>query len=180
MSVQAWCAIVLLAASAPAAAQTRPRTPRVVSIRPLEATVSNAVVMPPALQFAASDPDLGRVQANTPATVVWQIMGARPTGTWALTVQAEAATFSGCGRVPVTAVTVRCASVSSGGHGGAGTCGAPFQLSNQPQTLATGSQGNGNARFTVTVSFTFQDGWQYTGAVNPPCTLNLNYTIQAS
>jgi hypothetical protein len=171
------CAIVLVVASV--TAQTRPRTPRVINIRSAEPTVINAMVTPPALRFAASDPDLGAVQADSQATVIWRTQGGRSNGTWTLTVRAGSATFSGCGKVPVAAVTVRCLS-AAGEPGGSGTCSAPFQLSNQPLTIAAGSPGRGDSRFTVSVGFTFRDAWQYTGAMNPSCTLDLSYTIQAS
>lgn len=154
--------------------------PRPVGTRTSEPVVGNAAVLPPGLRFRATDPDLPAVQADSQATATWQIKGGRPGGAWALTVQTGSAAFTGCARVPVRAVTVRCiVAAGSAGRGGSATCGAPFQLSNQPQVIATGSQGVGDARYTVTIRFSFQDEWQYAGAVNPQCTLDLNYVIQA-
>jgi hypothetical protein len=179
MSVRKQCAIGLLVVSA-AGAQTRPRTPQVVNIRPAAANIKNAVVTPQPLQFLSSDPDSRPVAGNSPATISWEIAGAQSTGRWTLTVQTGAASFSGCGAVPAAAVTAQCVSVTGGGQGGSGTCAAPLQLSAHPGTLAVGSQGQGNSWLTVTVNFTFQDGWPYIAAMNPPCTLNLSYIIQTS
>jgi hypothetical protein len=179
MSVRELCAIGVLVVSA-AGAQTRPRTPQVVNIRPAVANVKNAMVTPQPLQFLSSDPDSGPVTGNSPATVSWEITGAQSTGKWTLTVQTGAASFSGCGAVPAAALTAQCVSVAGDSHGGSGRCAAPVQLSTQAVTLATGSQGNGNSWLTVTINFTFQDGWQYVAAMNPPCTLNLSYIIQTS
>ena len=172
------CVLLLLAVSA--LAQTRPRPPQVVNVRPQEADIKNAVVTPQPLEFVSSDPDLGGVPSKVPATVTWEITGAHSNGTWTLTVGADSPAFANCGPLPLSAVTVTCTTATGDGHGGAGRCGAPFQLSNQPQTVASGSQGHGNAWFTVAVSFTFQDGWQYIAAMATPCTLNLNYVIEAS
>jgi hypothetical protein len=184
MGVPKMCAIGWLLMSAAgyesAAAQTRPRTLRIVNVHPAEANIKNASVTPQPLQFLATDPDVGSVPAAAPATVSWQITGAHTTGTWKLSVNAAASAFSGCGTVPISAVTVRCASAGIDGHRGSGACGGPFQLSNLPQMVALGRQGNGNAWFTVIVNFTFQDGWQYIAATSSPCTLNLNYVIDAS
>jgi len=178
MNLRRTCAVswilVFAAGSTAAPAQSRPRTLRVVNVRAVEASIKNASVTPQPLQFLASDPDLGSVPANSQATLNWEIVGAHATGTWTVSVAAGASAFSGCGTVPVSAITVRCAS-SSGG-----TCGAPFQLSPQPQTVASGGQGNGNTGMTVIVNFTFQDAWQYIAGLDLPCTLNLNYEITGS
>jgi hypothetical protein len=141
--------------------------------------VKDAVVSPQGLQFTATDPDRGTVAADYPATVTWVIAGAQPTGSWSLSVQSSAAGFSGCGRVPVSAIIVQCSS-ASGGQGGSGTCSAPFPLSDQPRKIASGGQGRGNSTFNVTVNFTLQDSWKYIASTNSACTINLNYTIQAS
>ena len=178
MSVRQMCAVGLVVSAS--GAQVRSRTPHVVNLRPAVASVRNAVAAPQPLQFLATDPDIGPVSANSPAIISWEITGAQSTGTWTLTVQTGAARFSGCGAVPVAALTAKCVSVTGDGHGGAGACAAPFPLSTQPATLAAGSQGHGNSWFSVTVNFTFQDGWQYVAAMNPSCTLNLSYIIQAS
>jgi|SRR5579862_4351935 len=183
MGVRQMCAIGCLLVSAAGTgrvpAQTRSRTLRAVNVRPAVASIKNAIVTPQSLDFVTADPDLGGVPANSPAMVSWEITGAQPTGTWMLSVRAGGSAFSGCGTVPVSAVTVRCASATSGRQAGPATCGAPFQLSNQPQAVASGSHENVNSRFTVTIDFSFLDRWQYIGT-SSPCTLNLSYIIDAS
>ena len=185
MHPRTWCAIGGLAvfawAGQGASAQARLRTLQVANGRAPAAgvkdaaSITNASVTPQPLQFAASDPDLGSDPANSPATVSWVLSGPH-TVAWTLTVSAAASSFSGCGTVPVSAITVRCASVS----GGPGTCGAPFQLSTEPQTVASGRQTTANPLMAVIINFTFQDSWQYIAGSNSPCTLNLSYVIAAS
>lgn len=143
--------------------------PSVVGLNAVPATVS----------FSATDPDLGSV-TGTPSTVSWNIQPGNNASTWTLTVQASAASFTGCSGVPVSAVTVTCNSATVSGGAGTGTCAGPFALlSTLSQTVAAGQQGNGNRSYTVTITFALADSWQYVGALAPPCTSILTYTVNA-
>ena len=57
---------------------------------------------------------------------------------------------------------------------------APFDLSTTAQTIASGTEGTGNATpYVVTLNFSFQDSWRYI-ATTSPCTVNLTYQIIAN
>jgi hypothetical protein len=105
--------------------------------------------------------------------VTWQYTGTR-NNTWNLTVQASAAAFANCPTVPVSAVTVTCASTTVSG-GGAGACGAAFPLSTTAHVVASGTEGRNSDTYTVVINFTLADSWKYIAKTSPACSSTLSY-----
>jgi hypothetical protein len=141
--------------------------------------IHNQSVTPSALTFLATDPDVPVL--TVPATITFRTTAGQTTKTWALNVQASSgANMINCPNpIPVSAVQVRCISVSVA-NGGNGACSGPFNLSTGLQNLAGGREGTGNAvPYTIVVEFTFQDSWRFI-ATNSPCTVNLSYQIIAN
>lgn len=135
---------------------------------------ANISVSPQALSFRSSDPDLPVVTAT--ASVSWLVWFGR--GSWSISVGASGSTLANCPEVPVSAVRVRCASVRVGGiPAGSGSCAQPFPLATTSQQVAGGTQGRIFADYHVTIVYEFTDSWKYRGAVSPPCSLTLTYTI---
>jgi hypothetical protein len=131
-------------------------------------------VSPATITFSATDPDTAPVVAGSaPASVTWQNLDFN-SGAWGLTVQANASTFSNCPTVPVSAVTVSCASASTS-IGGSASCSAPFTLSTTAQTVASGSQSFLTYSYSVTLNFTLADNWKYIAETSPSCSLSLSY-----
>ncbi len=94
-----------------------------------------------------------------------------------MSVQATASTFSGCSTVPVSAVTVACATASVDGGGGTGSCGAPFTLSTVAQQVAGGVEGDGTQFYLVQLNYTLAESWRY--VASPSCAVTLTYTVNA-
>ena len=131
-------------------------------------------VSPATISFAATNPDSVPVVAgSSAATVNWFYIDLN-TGDWNLTVQAASPTFTNCPSVPVSAVTVTCASIQKL-LGGSGNCSAPFPLSTTPQVLASGTQQILTFDYSVTINFTLADRWKYIAQTNPSCSLSLTY-----
>ena len=177
-------AIALLFSPALAAGENpSPRRSPVVGAAPLPpvlaATVGTVTATPSTISFNATDPDLGSVAGNSPATVSWSVTGGNNNSNWTLTVQAAATSFTGCGTVPVSAVTVACSSAAVSGGSGTGVCSGAFSLSTPPQQVAGGIEGNGTRSYSVNINFTLSDRWRYVAALSPPCNITLTYTVNA-
>lgn len=139
-------------------------------------TVNSLMVTPGTISFLASNPNGGPVSGSSAATVNWSVVDGAALQTWNISVQATASVFSGCTTVPVSAVTVSCASASVGG-GGTGTCGGSFTLSTVAQHVAGGAQGVGTQPYNVQLNYTLAESWRY--VANPSCSLTLIYTVNA-
>jgi hypothetical protein len=155
-------------------------TPRVLPTQPhpMAGAAPAAVTLtatPGTISFTASNPSTAPSDAgNSAATVTWLYTGTR-NYTWSLTVQASAAAFTNCATVPVSAVTVSCASATVGG-GGAGTCGGAFPLSTASHVVVSGTEGRNSSTYTVVINFTLADSWKYIAKTSPACSLTLTYT----
>ncbi|MCL6545354.1 MAG: hypothetical protein K6T61_08985 [Bryobacteraceae bacterium] len=135
---------------------------------------TNMSVSPQTLSFRSSDPDSAPVTAT--ASVTWSVWLGR--GSWNLSVRAGSPTLANCPSVPVSAIRVRCASVSVGGFpAGSGACAQPFLLTTASQQVAAGTQGRIFANYNINIIYEFTDSWKYRGANAPPCSLTLTYTI---
>jgi hypothetical protein len=145
----------------------------------LPATVSLLTASPGTIRFSATNPSLGTVSGNSPATVTWTSSGGLTQNTWTLTVQSGSPTFTSCSTVPVSAVTVQCTSAGVSGGGGTGACGGSFGLSTSAQNVAGGAQGSGTQSYTVNINFTLAESWRYIASLSPECTLTLTYTVNA-
>ena len=173
--------LLVLSSGLAAAAESKPRRPRVLADLPppiYAATLGPITASPSTISFSATDPDVvPNVSGNSAATVSWSITsGGSPSQTWTLTVQAPVSSFSSCSTVPVSAVTVRCASASVTGGGGSGSCRPAFTRSTSPQTVASGKEGNNH---TVTINFNLADTWKCVAAQSPACTSTITYTVNA-
>ena len=173
---------IWLSVTALLAAAGRPLAPRppalqgklpAVSAR-LAASDFNLSVSPATITFNATNPDLAPVAlGSASASVVWQNRNGNP-GTWSLSVQADTPSFSNCPRVPISAVTVSCASAATNTR--SGNCSPAFALSTSPQVVASGNQDNGTFGYSVMLSFALADNWKYIAATSPPCSLSLSYS----
>lgn len=171
-----WVVLLLQSWAWGADKKPRPVLPA-APVPPPTSTVGTVTASPATIGFQASDPDLVAVAGSAPATITWNVTGGSSGRNWTLTVQADAASFLGCGQLPVSAATVACSSASVSGGGGSGTCSAAFPLSAGPQQVAGGLQGNGNRTYTVTINFSLADSWRYVAA--PSCALTLTYIVTA-
>jgi len=135
---------------------------------------TNISVSPQTLSFQSSDPDSSPATAT--ASVTWSVWFG--SGSWNLSVRANSSTLANCPAVPVSAIRVRCASVSVGGiPAGSGTCAQPFLLTTTSQKVAAGTQGRIFANYAISIIYEFTDSWKYRGATSPPCSLTLTYAI---
>ena len=143
--------------------------------------IHSTLVTPATIVFAANDPDTPTVPGNVTATISFRTTGGNLLRSWRVDVQATGGgTMANCPRsIPVSRIRVTCVSATSD-NGGTGACNAPFNLSTGLQTVASGTEGTGNAApYAITVNFSFDDSWQFI-ATNSPCTVNLSYQIIAS
>ena len=133
--------------------------------------VSNYSVTPATVTFTSSNPSTSAAGSAT-TTVRFRTSGlVAPNNTWRLWIQASAASFTGCNAPPAGGVTVTCASVSTGMACVAS--GATLSPSAPPAATEVASgTGNHNPN-TVTVTYTFQDGWNY--QVGTGCSLGVSY-----
>lgn len=182
-----WLAIfALLPAMGPQAVR-RPVVPHPLVSKPGVAKVTAPVranlfggpftlnVSPSTISFAATNPDSSPVVAgSSSATVSWLYIDLN-TGDWNLTVQAASPSFTNCPNIPVSAVTVSCASIQKL-LGGAGNCAPPFPLSTTPQVVASGTQQILTFDYSININFTLADNWRYIAQTNPSCSLSLTYT----
>src|SRR5271166_5322652 len=111
-----WLSVTALLAAAgrpvaprPPASQAKPLT---VSARQASGDFSLSV-SPATIVFHAANPDSAPVVSGSAgASVSWQ-NGDGKSGNWSLTVQAGSPGFSNCPTVPISAVTVFCASAAT-------------------------------------------------------------------
>ena len=137
------------------------------------AIVSGLTASPATISFHATDPDRGTVIANSVSTITWTLNGGNADQPWALLIQANGTSVSGCPTIPVSAVTVSCSSASTG------SCNnGSFPLSSTSQQVAGGSEIPGSSTYTVIINLSLADRWSYI-ATQSSCTLSLNYIVQA-
>jgi len=140
------------------------------------ATVNSYSVSPATVTFNMTDPDAGLVTGSPTATVAISITGGAPSRNWTQYVQANSSSFSGCTAIPASAVTVTCTSVTLnnvGGSPGSGSCSGAFALSTSATQVAGGKEGTKTDNFTISISFTLADSWQF---IPNLCPLTLTYT----
>jgi hypothetical protein len=139
-------------------------------------TIPSSSVSPSVVTFSATDPTNSPVVNASASVVVSWTAYVSVLGTWNVKVSAPA-TFSSCGTVPSSAVTVSCTSVT-GGSGG--TCSSSSALSTSGVQVASGSEiiNVNPTPYSVTLSFTLQDSWKYIASSS--CTLAVTYTITAN
>jgi hypothetical protein len=173
---QALCAFAIFSAVCRAADCTAKRPLAVAAllnpmIKTFAFTMTGSVMASPAtITFTSPDPDTTPTNGNTTATISWGMSGV---SSWSLSVNAAAASFTGCPLVPRSAVQFQCTSATPALLGNASCSAGTFTLSSSPQTIASGTvQGTGTA--TVIVAFKFTDAWKY--PANSSCSLNLTYT----
>jgi hypothetical protein len=172
-----WLSVTALLAAAGRPAAPRPPTahakPLTAQARPAAGDFSLSV-SPATITFTATNPDSAPVDlGNAGAWVSWQSRVGKA-GSWSLTVQAGSPGFSNCPAIPISAVTVFCASAATN-TGRSGNCSPPFALSTSPQVVARGNQGTTTFSYAVTLSFTLADNWKYTAETSPSCSLSLSY-----
>ena len=134
-------------------------------------------VTPHDVSFTAVDPS-----SNPPTgtvTAQWRIRNGRPTRPWTLTVQALSAVVGNCGKVPLSAFRVRCASLKLAGNATGSCSSSPVVVSTGAGVLAWGTQSPGARTYTANLTVEFVDSWQYPGALSPACSLSLNYSVNA-
>ena len=164
-----------------AAAAVRPAAIPVRRFYPLDVVPDagpnfTLTVNPATITFSATNPGtVPVVTGSSTATASWTARGSGGTNVWTLTVRAAALTFTNCGTVPVSAVTVTCSAASISG-GGTASCAGSFPLSTTAQTVASGRDTNNNRNYSATIGFTLADNWKYIAETSPACTLSLTYT----
>jgi len=132
------------------------------------------IISPAAITFEATNPDLApSASGSAGASVSWRNRNGNP-GSWSLTVQADSPSFSNCPMVPISAVTVSCASATTN-LGRSGNCSPAFALSNAPQVVARGNQGRATFSYAVMLNFALADNWKYVAETSPSCSLSLSY-----
>jgi len=162
-------------------APSAPRPPAVPSkraaapMRPATGLI-NLNVIPATISFEANNPDwMPTVSASEPVSVSWQSLDRNP-GIWSLTVQPATASFNNCRNLPISAITVSCASTVTNA-GDAGACRPAFALSATPQVVASGKQGIATFSYSVTLALALADDWKYIAQTSPPCSLSLTYVV---
>lgn len=140
-------------------------------------TISSLLATPGSISFSASNPNSATVAGSSAASLSWLVVGGSHLQTWSVSVQAGGSYFSGCSTVPVSAVSVGCASASVGGGGGTGSCSGPFTLTTAAQQVAGGAEGDGLQSYFVLINYTLAESWRY--VANASCTLTLTYTVNA-
>ena len=142
-------------------------------------TILNLVASPSTLAFSSTNPS---VTSTRQATVTFTFTASPKDKPWTLSVASSASTFSNCGYLPVSAVSVQCSNVGITGtkYLGTGACASNFNLSTTPTQVAGGLQGDGDQYYTILINYVLTDAWRYPGANSPSCSLSLDYTVFAS
>ena len=133
------------------------QVPRRLAAQPLTVT-------PSPITFTSSNPDAS--VAGSGLTTVSFSLPSHP-GSYTVYAQAAAANFTGCNKPPASSITMTCSKASNA------TCvTGSVTLTTSGTAVATiaGHQGE-TASFTVT--YTFQDNWNY--QVGAACSLSVNY-----
>jgi hypothetical protein len=167
--------IALLAAMATGSPVIPRLTTRSAAQPAMQAGNFTLTATPATITFNATNPGTAPVVAGSAtASITWQVLSGG--NTWSLKVQANAPAFANCPTVPISAVTVSCASASSGVLGGTATCAGSFPLSTTPVQVAGGAEGLISYNYSVTINFTLADRWKYIAETNPACSISLTYT----
>jgi hypothetical protein len=175
--------VIWLSVAAFLAAAGQPAAPRPLATRSKAPTVFarpgasdfTLIVSPATITFSAVNPDLAPVDlGSASASITWQNRSGNP-GNWSMTVQADSPGFGNCPTVPISAVTVSCASASAN-VGGSAACSPRFALSSSPQVVAAGNQARSTFSYAVTLNLTLADNWKYIAETSPSCSLSLSYT----
>jgi hypothetical protein len=128
-------------------------------------TVGSNSVTPATITFTSSTPD--NAQTNATTEVKLKTTALTGTTTWRVWAKAGAANFTGCNTPPMTSVTM--------------TCGTATNITCVSGTLAMSNTGNGtevasgtgNKTASFYITYSFQDGWNY--SVGTSCTLSVSY-----
>ena len=169
-----WVPLALLMALAQRPVVNPARKARALASAPQAGANFTLNVTPATISFAATDPgSVPVVAGSATASVSWTAIGSG--NNWSLTAQASSSTFTNCPTVPVSAVQVKCSTVSVVGLGGSGSCAGSFPLSTSPQVVASGSEGLVSLSYTSTITFTLADSWKYIAQTSPACTISLTY-----
>jgi hypothetical protein len=139
---------------------------------------SGPTVSPATVSFSATSPSIVPSVAGSPAaTITWSnaSLGAQ---NWTMSVSATGFTGGGgCNTIPVSAMTVSCASAVSSGSCASASCTAGSRpLISSGVQVASGSEGARLcfSNFTVTLNYNFADDWKYTAEA---CTLSVTYSV---
>ena len=146
------------------------RRPTTVVIRPEATSITLYTVLPASVTFAATNPTTTpSVSGSSAVTLAFSLNGGSSARTWNIQLKSATATFAGCTTVPVNAITATCSAVT-GGTGG--TCAGAFPLSTTNTLLSSGTEANGTASYTVTVTFSLADDWKYLPVTCTPQTFS--------
>ncbi len=127
------------------------------------------------LTITSSDPDGAPTITGSPVTVTFWILLGAATRNWRLLINANSSSLVGCTRVPASAIRVSCRSASGNGV----TCGGTYSLSTTPLEIASGNEPPLWGTVTVTLAYSFVDGWRYPASAGQSCSLGLTYTVDA-
>jgi hypothetical protein len=136
---------------------------------------------PGTIPFTANNPG-GSVSGGTVATISWNITQGRGGEVWTLMAGANTSSFSGCGNMPASAVSVKCASASVDGGGQASASCNLSSFTALPNALpglpvARGITGDPSSHdYTVVLSYELADSWRYLAKT---CPLTVTYTVNA-
>ncbi len=150
------------------------RKPRIIAQPTAKAANFTLNVSPATITFNATNPNNAPVVAgSSTASLSWSTLSSG--GNWTVTVQASSPTFTNCPTVPISAVTVTCASATIGSLGGSASCAGAFPLSTTAMQVAGGAEGVLALNYSVTINFTLSDRWKYIAETSPACSLTLTY-----
>jgi hypothetical protein len=170
-------AAILMASSPQIAAHGgAPAAHPVTPVKPLATSINTAIAATPAtVTFTATNPDSAPTDSGSATvTLTWKTAGGATTRTWNVKASAPAA-FTSCATVPSSAVTATCTSVT-GGTGS--TCSAAGALSTAGVQIASGDEATGNASYTVKLTYTLADSWEYIASSS--CSLTVTYLLTAN
>jgi len=147
--------------------------------RPRPAFVyTGPTVSPTTVSFSATSPGVVPSVTGSPATTITWSNASLGTQNWTVSVSATGFTGgAGCGTIPVSAMTVTCASAVSSGSCASASCTAGSRpLTSAGVQVASGSEGTFLcfSDFTVTLNYNFADNWKYTAET---CTLSVTYNV---
>ena len=169
-------AAILMASSPQIAARGGSAARPVTPVKPLATTINTAIAATPAtVTFTATNPDSAPSDSGSATvTLTWKTAGGATARTWNVKASAPAA-FTSCATVPSSAVTATCTSVT-GGTGS--TCSAAGALSTAGIQIASGDEATGTAAYTVKLTYTLADSWEYIASSS--CSLTVTYLLTAN
>jgi hypothetical protein len=176
--LNAFLSMTLFAAAAavqPGPAAPKPRAALI--IQPLASTAVTVTATPATISFTGTNPATAPSVAGSAQTVVSWVYDGNTHAPWNLTVSVGGpTTFGSCTTVPISAVTVTCASASLAGPGnGSAACSPASGLSTAPTQVASGTENGTTATYTVKLTFTLADSWKYIATTGQTCSLTLTY-----